>query len=58
MPVLPSPVVPRDRFGYRPGLCPEAESHYERALSIPCYPGLTEAEQDRVIEALGELVAS
>jgi perosamine synthetase len=45
----------RERFGYEPGLCPEAERYYEGCLSIPCFPALTDAEQDRVVEAIGEL---
>jgi perosamine synthetase len=48
----------RDTYGYQPGLCPEAESYYERCLSLPCYPALREDEQDQVVAALGELVAA
>jgi len=45
----------QERFGYRPGLCPEAEAYYSGCLSIPCFPGLTEAEQETVIESIREL---
>lgn len=38
--------------GYRPGLCPVAESAYEELLSLPLFPSLTDAEQDRVIHEL------
>lgn len=47
----------RDTYGYAAGLCPAAEAYYARCLSLPCFPGLTEAEQDTVIAAVRELVA-
>jgi dTDP-4-amino-4,6-dideoxygalactose transaminase len=46
----------RDTYGYAPGLCPAAERYYSRCLSLPCFPGLTEADQDTVIAALRELL--
>jgi UDP-4-amino-4,6-dideoxy-N-acetyl-beta-L-altrosamine transaminase len=39
-------------FGFRPGDFPAAEDYYARALSLPLWPGLGEADQDAVIEAL------
>jgi UDP-4-amino-4,6-dideoxy-N-acetyl-beta-L-altrosamine transaminase len=45
----------RERFGYEPGLCPEAERYYEGCLSIPCFPALSEAEQQQVIEDIAAL---
>jgi perosamine synthetase len=42
----------RGTFGYTRGLCPEAERYYSGALSLPCYPGLSEAEQGIVIRAV------
>jgi perosamine synthetase len=36
---------------------PEAERLWERALSLPCYPALTDVEVDRVAAALGEVLA-
>jgi perosamine synthetase len=38
--------------GYRRGLCPVAEAFYAEELSLPLYPELSEADQDRVIDAL------
>ncbi len=35
----------RDAFGYEPGLCPEAERYYAGCLSLPCFPALTDEEQ-------------
>jgi perosamine synthetase len=34
------------------GAFPAADRAYERLLSLPLYPDLTDAEQDRVIDAL------
>jgi dTDP-4-amino-4,6-dideoxygalactose transaminase len=42
----------RQTYGYGPGLCPEAERYYSGCLSIPCYPDLSPADQDRVIEVV------
>jgi dTDP-4-amino-4,6-dideoxygalactose transaminase len=42
-------------FGYGPGLCPEAERFYAGCLSLPCFPALSDADQDRVVEAVREL---
>ena len=40
-------------LGFNAGHCPEAERYYAEAISLPMYPGLTVAEQDRVLSALG-----
>ena len=40
------------RRGYPKGLCPNAEEFYERILSLPIYPGLTDEEQDKVIRSI------
>jgi UDP-4-amino-4,6-dideoxy-N-acetyl-beta-L-altrosamine transaminase len=39
-------------LGFMPGHCPEAERYGEQALSLPLYPALSDADQDRVVEAL------
>jgi dTDP-4-amino-4,6-dideoxygalactose transaminase len=39
-------------LGYRRGMCPVAEAFYREELSLPLFPDLTEADQDRVIEAI------
>ncbi len=44
-------------LGYRRGLCPVAEQFYSEELSLPMYAGLTESDQDRVIELLRETLA-
>ena len=40
------------RFGFQSGDFPVAEAYYERAISLPLYPLLTEVEQDQVVAAL------
>ena len=39
-------------LGYRRGMCPVAEAFYAQQLSLPLFPGLPEADQDRVVDAL------
>jgi perosamine synthetase len=45
----------RNQLGYRPGQFPNAEQRFERAISLPIYPGMAQADTDRVIEALREI---
>ena len=40
------------QLGWKKGDFPEVEQYYEEGLSLPMYPHLTEAEQDRVIELI------
>lgn len=37
-------------LGFEAGLCPEAEYYYERALTLPLYPGLSDQEFDTVVD--------
>lgn len=39
-------------LGYGPGLCPVAEAVYDGLLSLPMWAGLTNADQDRVVDEL------
>lgn len=41
-------------LGYKKGDFPVAEAYYERCLSLPMYPGLTDEEQDYVISSVLE----
>lgn len=50
IPVYWHPVF--EDLGYRRGMCPVAEQFYAEELSLPLYPDLTDAEQDRVVETL------
>jgi len=47
----------RERFGYAPGDFPAAESIGERTLSLPLYPQLTDAQVERVIAAVTQVVS-
>jgi len=44
----------REKLGYRWGDYPQAEDHYKRVLSLPLYPGLSDEEVNKVIEAVKE----
>ncbi|TBB69504.1 UDP-4-amino-4,6-dideoxy-N-acetyl-beta-L-altrosamine transaminase [Rhizobium ruizarguesonis] len=44
------------RMGFQPNTYPEAESYYSEAITLPMYPTMTDAQQDRVIAALREAV--
>jgi UDP-4-amino-4,6-dideoxy-N-acetyl-beta-L-altrosamine transaminase len=45
-------------LGFQVGLCPEAEKYYSEVISLPIYPALTEAQQNRVVAALHKAVTS
>ena len=42
----------RDTYGYAPDAYPVALSNYERMLSLPLHPGLSEADVDDVVAAV------
>lgn len=44
-------------LGFRPGHCPAAERYYAAAISLPMHPGLSDADQDRVVMALRDALA-
>ncbi len=46
----------RKRFGTGPGLCPVAEGAYERILSLPIFPRMTDNDVNAVIEAVSKVV--
>jgi perosamine synthetase len=45
----------RKTFGYRPGDYPETERQSARAISLPLYPGLKDADVDRIADILRDL---
>jgi dTDP-4-amino-4,6-dideoxygalactose transaminase len=47
----------RKTYGYRPGDFPEAEQQFERVISLPLFPALTDAEVERIIVAVRQVVA-
>jgi perosamine synthetase len=55
IPVYWHPVF--EDLGYRRGMCPVAETFYAEELSLPLFPGLTDADQDRVVDALRGILA-
>lgn len=44
-------------LGFEPGYCPAAESYYAAALSLPMYAGLSERDQDRVVDSLRQALS-
>jgi dTDP-4-amino-4,6-dideoxygalactose transaminase len=46
----------RDKFGYKPGDFPNASRVFERIVSLPIYPKMTEAEVERVVGAVRKIV--
>lgn len=46
----------RRTYGYAPGKCPIAEAYYQRALSLPLFPAMTDADVAQVIGAVQSLV--
>jgi UDP-4-amino-4,6-dideoxy-N-acetyl-beta-L-altrosamine transaminase len=47
-----------EQMGFSVGYCPQAEQYYSEAISIPLYPGLTAAQQDRVVAVIREAVGA
>jgi dTDP-4-amino-4,6-dideoxygalactose transaminase len=48
----------RNKYGYAVGKCPAAEAYYQRCLSLPLYPDLTDADVQRVIAGVKEVVTA
>jgi UDP-4-amino-4,6-dideoxy-N-acetyl-beta-L-altrosamine transaminase len=45
----------RERFGYQPGLCPQAEAAYREILTLPMFPALTDFDMDHIVSTVSEL---
>lgn len=43
-------------MGFNEGQFPCAETHYQQAISLPLYPGLSELDQDYIADCLRELL--
>ncbi len=43
-------------LGYRPGNWPVAEREYERILSLPIWPGMTDGDVSDTIDAVGKVI--
>lgn len=48
----------RQRQGTGPGLCPRAEAAYERILSLPVFPSMTDADIEDVVHAVKKVVGA
>jgi len=48
----------RDRFGFKRGDYPVSEKFYDRAISIPLYPALTNIELEKVVKDIKAFIAS
>ncbi len=46
----------RERFGTGPGLCPDAEAAYERILSLPLFPRMSDDDVHRVVAAVRKVL--
>lgn len=46
----------RDTLGVPQDACPHAEAYYERAISLPMFPAMTDADVDRVATELERLL--
>ena len=44
------------KLGFKEGNFPESEAHGREAISLPLHPCLSEGEQDRIIETIGNLI--
>ena len=48
----------REKFGTGPGDCPAAEAAYERILSLPVFPGMSDADVRDVVQAVRKVVGA
>jgi perosamine synthetase len=48
----------RENFNTKKGLCPEAEAAYERILTLPVFPRMTESDVEDVIRAVRKVVST
>ena len=46
----------RNRYGYQEGDFPQAEKHFDRIISLPLYPSMTDEEVQYVIDAVLDIV--
>ncbi|MDE2427256.1 MAG: UDP-4-amino-4,6-dideoxy-N-acetyl-beta-L-altrosamine transaminase [Burkholderiales bacterium] len=46
------------KLGFTPNSYPEAEKYYSEAISIPLYYGMSESQQDQVVQAISKAVGA
>jgi len=44
-------------MGFKPGYCSESERYYAEAISLPMYPGLKQAQHERVVSVLRAILS-
>jgi dTDP-4-amino-4,6-dideoxygalactose transaminase len=47
----------RERYGFRAGDYPVTEAEFERIVSLPLFPEMTESDIDRVVAAVEDVLA-
>jgi UDP-4-amino-4,6-dideoxy-N-acetyl-beta-L-altrosamine transaminase len=45
------------KMGFAEGYCSKAEQYFTEAITLPLYPGLTEAQQQKVVNSLDQILA-
>ena len=55
VPVHLQPFYRRD-FGYQQGDYPNAERYYDRAITLPVFPKMSDKDVEDVIKALGKVI--
>ena len=45
-----------EQLGFKAGYCPEAEKYHRETISLPMYSGLTDEQQDKVVNILGRVI--
>ena len=55
IPVYTQPFY-REKFGTNWGDCPNAEGYYQKCLSIPLYPAMSDSDVERVIDEIINIV--
>lgn len=55
---IPVPIQPyyKEKFGYKNGDYPKAEAYYEKELSLPLYPGMSDVDVNLVINSIKEVI--
>ncbi|PIU55546.1 MAG: UDP-4-amino-4,6-dideoxy-N-acetyl-beta-L-altrosamine transaminase, partial [Deltaproteobacteria bacterium CG07_land_8_20_14_0_80_38_7] len=46
----------KKKFGYKKGDFPIAESYYQRAITLPLFPRMTDKEADRMIKTVKKVI--
>ena len=46
----------KKNFGYKKGICPQAEDYYSKTVTIPLYPKMTQEQTDYIIKAVTNIL--